>query len=290
MKTFSILTLALLAFFRAAAQVTVELVQEQDQFLPCEAMPLAVKITNRSGQQIHLGAEPNWLTFTVESTDGFVVLKKSDVPVQGEFELESSQMGTKRVDLAPYFTMNKPGRYKIIATLHVPDWRATVTSAPKHFDIVHGAKIWAQDFGVRNGTNAAPEVFKYTLEQANYLRTQLRLYVQLSDGDETRVFHTEALGAMVSFSQPEAQVDRTSRLHVLWQAGAQSFSYCLVGPDGKLIRHDTYDNFGGRPKLGVDANGEVGVLGGVRRGAPAEAPVVPMVKAPNELRAAPVTK
>ena len=287
MKTFSILTLALLAFFRAAAQVTVELVQEQDQFLPCEAMPLAVKITNRSGQQIHLGAEPNWLTFTVESTDGFVVLKKSDVPVQGEFELESSQMGTKRVDLAPYFTMNKPGRYKIIATLHVPDWRATVTSAPKHFDIVHGAKIWAQDFGVRNGTNAAPDVYKYTLEQANYLRTQLRLYVQLSDGEETRVFHTESLGAMVSFSQPEAQVDRTSRLHVLWQAGAQAFSYCLVGPDGKLIRHDTYDNFGGRPRLGVDANGEVGVLGGTRRGAPVAAPTI---KAPNELRATPVTK
>ena len=194
MKTFSLFTLALLTFFRTAAQVSVELAQEQDQFLPCEAMPLAVKITNRSGQPIHLGAEPNWLTFTVESTDGFVVLKKSDVPVQGEFELESSQMGIKRVDLAPYFTISKPGRYKIIATLHIPDWAATVTSAPKNFDIVRGAKIWAQEFGVRSGTNAAPEVFKYTLEQSNYLRSQLRLCVQLSDGDETRIFHTESLG------------------------------------------------------------------------------------------------
>ncbi len=287
MKTFLILALVAFTCFRAAAQVTVELELEQDQFLPCEAMPLAVKITNLSGQPIHLGADATWLTFTIESVDSFVVLKKSEVPVLGEFDLESSQMGIKRVDLAPYFTVNKTGRYKIIATIHIPDWTATVTSAPKSFDIIHGAKIWSQDFGVRTGTNAAPDVRKYTLEQANYLRSQLRLYVQLSDGEEQRIFHTESLGAMVSFSAPEAQIDRTSQLHVLWQAGAQAFTYCLVGPDGKMIRKETYDNFNGRPRMSVNQNGEVIIIGGTRRTAATE---TPSVIAPSELRAAPATK
>lgn len=267
MKTIFTFALLGLVGFRAAAQVTVQLEQDQEQFLPAETMPLAAKITNRSGQPIHLGADANWLTFSVESVDGFVVMKNEEVPVQGAFDLESSQLGIKRVDLAPHFVMNKPGRYKITATMHIPDWTATVTSAPKYFDIVHGAKVWSQDFGVRTGTNAAPEVRKFTLEQANYLKSQLRLYIQLSDGDEARVFRTEALGPMVSFAQPEAQIDPTSRLHVLWQGGAQSFNYCLISPDGKVIQREVYDNFNGRPRLAVTPEGEVIVHGGTRRGA-----------------------
>ncbi len=286
MKTFSILALAAFTFFHASAQVTVELVLAQNQFLPCESMPLTVKITNLSGQPIHLGAEANWLTFTIESVDSYVVLKNSEVPVQGEFDLESSQMGIKRVDLAPYFTMNRTGRYKIIATMHIPDWTATVTSEPKNFDIIHGAKIWTQEFGVRLGTNAAPDVRKYTLEQANYLRSQLRLYVQLSDGDETHVLHTEALGDMVSFSSPVAQVDRNSSLHVLWQSGAQIFSYCQVSPEGKVLRSEIYDISLSRPRLGVNQNGEVVVIGGFRRASPPpiQAPTPPLL-APSEVKA-----
>ena len=76
MKIFLVLVLALTAGFRAAAQVNVELAMDQDQFLPNESVRLAVKITNRSGQPVHLGADPNWLTFSVESVDGFVVDQK----------------------------------------------------------------------------------------------------------------------------------------------------------------------------------------------------------------------
>ena len=38
-----------------SAQVTVEVTQDQDQFLPGESMPTAVRITNRSGQSLRLG-------------------------------------------------------------------------------------------------------------------------------------------------------------------------------------------------------------------------------------------
>jgi len=73
---------------------------------------------------------------------------------------------------------------------------------------------------------------QYTLEQANYLKAQLRLYVQVSDAAEAQVYKVTALGPLVSFSHPEAQVDRQSRLNVLWQTGAQAFSYAIVNPDG----------------------------------------------------------
>src|SRR5882757_9792078 len=89
----------------ASAQVSVEVKLDQDQFLPGEAVRVAVRITNRSGQTLHLGAEADWLTFSIESRDGFVVGKDADVPVIGEFVLESSKTATKRIDLAPCFSL-----------------------------------------------------------------------------------------------------------------------------------------------------------------------------------------
>jgi hypothetical protein len=280
MKTFFILALAALGFFRASAQVSVELALAQEQFLPSESIPLAVKITNRSGQQLHLGADADWLTFSVEADDGFVVFKSAEVPVVGAFDLENSQMATKRVDLQPYFAMSKPGRYRVTATLRIKDWGAQVPSAPKHFDVISGALLWQQDFGVADGTNRAPVVRKYSLVQANYLKEQLRLYVQVSDAAETRIDKVSPLGLMVSFSHPEAQVDRQSRLKVLWQTGAQTFNYAVVNPDGTVAATEYYDNFFSRPRLTIDENGEISVSGGTRRLKPTE---MPQVKSPDEL-------
>jgi len=54
MKTFLVLVLAVLGFLRATAQMSVEMTMDQEQFLPSEAIPIAVKITNKSGQPVHL--------------------------------------------------------------------------------------------------------------------------------------------------------------------------------------------------------------------------------------------
>ncbi len=101
----SILGLALFSLFNAQAQVvTVQVTLEQEQFLPGESLPATVHIVNNSGQSLHLGADADWLTFTVESVDNdFVVMKNADPPVVGEFDLGSSEVATKRMDLAPYF-------------------------------------------------------------------------------------------------------------------------------------------------------------------------------------------
>lgn len=280
MKTFLAGLLALMFVSRVSAQVSVELSLDQEQFLPSESVPLTVKITNRSGQQLHLGADADWLTFSVESTDGFVVIKNAEVPVDGEFDLETAQSAIKHVDLQPYFAMTKPGRYKVIATLRIKDWTAQVASLPQRFDVISGALLWSSDFGVPDGTNAAPEVRKYTLEKANYLKEQLRLYVQVSDGAVQRVYKVSALGPMVSFSRPEAQVDRMSRLNVLWQTGAAGFSYAIVNPNGSVEELDTYDNYYSRPRLTVDQNGGVVVVGGTKR---PKAYELPVVVAPNQL-------
>jgi hypothetical protein len=289
MKSFGLfLGLALTSIFSASAQVTVTLTLDQDQFLPSESLPVAVHVTNQSGQPLHLGADPDWLTFSVEAADdpdNSIVVKNSNPPVQGEFELDSSQIATKQVDLQPYFDLRRSGRYRIIATVHIKDWNTEITSPPRGFDVVDGAKLWSQVFGVPpppGVTNRPSEVRKYTLEEANYLRAQLRMYVQVSNESGTIIFKVRPIGPMVSFSQPEEQLDQFSNLHVLYQSGAASFIYSVVNPNGDLVRQEVYDYLNVHPRLQVGDDGSITVFGGVRRVKPQE---IPPVKSPEELNA-----
>jgi len=249
-----------------SAQITVEVMQQQDQFLQGESLPTAVRITNRSGQALRLGAEEDWLTFSIEAREGPIVSKIGEVPVVGEFTVGSSKMVTKRVDLAPYFALTQPGRYSIIATVKIRNWDHDLTSPPKHFDVIEGARLWEQAVGVpkAGGTNAPPDVRKYILQQANYLKGQLRLFLRITDGIGAKTFRVYPIGSMVSFSRPEPQVDKYSNLHVLYQDGAHTFSYTVFNPDGDLIKRETYDLVTAHLRLQSDEDGKISVAGGVR--------------------------
>lgn len=285
----SIVGLALVSLLNAPAQVvTVHLSLPEDQFLPGEALPVTVNITNNSGQSLHLGADANWLKFNVESADdSFVVMKNADPPVIGAFDLGSAEVATKRVNLAPYFVMTHTGRYRVTATVHIPEWDRDVASPATEFDVIDGALLWSQPFGVpvpAGVTNQAPVARKYILEEANYLRHQLRLYVLVSDQSGSRIFKASAIGPMVSFSQPEAQLDPASNLHVIYQSGAQSFIYSVVNPDGNITQQEIYDYVGTRPHLAVNAAGDIVEAGGERRVRPGE---FPTVKQPDEVPSTP---
>ena len=284
MKLFGLIV-AMLAVpvFTVSAQVTVSLTLDQDQFLPGEALPVAVHITNQSGQSLHLGTDPDWLTFSVEAENDFIVIKNSDPPVLGEFTLDSSQVATKRVDLEPCFDLKQAGHYRIIASVRIKDWNTEITSPPRGFDVIDGAKLWSQVFGVplpAGVSNRPPEVRKYTLEEANYLHSQLRLYVRVTDEVGAIVFKVRAIGPMVSFSQPEEQLDRFSNLHVLYQSGASSFLYTIINPKGDLVRQEVYDYFDSRPRLRVGNDGSITVSGGVRR---VKSQDIPPVRTPDQL-------
>lgn len=262
------LGLLLASLLPATAQLTVEVVLDQEQFLLGEAVPAAVKVTNRSGQTVQLGKDAGWLTFSIESGDGFVVGKSGEVPVIEEFTLPSSKVATRKVQLTPYFTLSRPGRYRVTATVDVKGWDKQFLSPAKGFDVITGAKLWSQEIGVpapAGDTNRAPEVRKYTLQQANYLRTQPRLYVKLTDASEERVMKVYSLGNLVSFSKPDPQVDKLSNLHLLFQNGARTFSYNVVSPDGELTLRQTYETAATRPRLQLDADGKFAVAGGFRR-------------------------
>src|ERR1700727_2732835 len=60
-----------------SAQVKVDVLMEQNQFLPGEPLPVKVRISNNSGETIRSGDEA-WVSYSVEARDGSIVLKSGD--------------------------------------------------------------------------------------------------------------------------------------------------------------------------------------------------------------------
>jgi hypothetical protein len=221
-------------------------------------------VNNVSGQTLKLGDE-GWVKFFVESADNFIVQKLSDPSVAGEFSVDSAMTATRRVNLAPYFNLQRPGRYRVTARVNVPQWGVEITSDAKSFDIVPGTKLQVLEFGApQQKENEPPAVHKYILQQAQ-LGKELQLYLRVTDESESIVFKVFPVARMLSFSKPEAQLDRFNNIHILHQVGQKSFSYCVVNSDGQIITRQMHDYRGdSRPRLRTVGDGRVEVSGGRR--------------------------
>ena len=268
MKNARILLCVLLfaSLTRLSAQVTVEILTDQDEFLPGEAIPVIAKVTNRSGQTLTFGKDENWLKFAIQAHEGYVTMRQTDVPIEGEFTLQTSEFAKVRVNLTPLFQLDKAGHYKVTATVAIPQWKQQFTSGAKDVNVITGARIWQQEFGMpkaAGNTNPAPDLRIYALQEANYLRNHLTLYAQVTDS-AGKFNSVVAIGPMISFGQPDAKVDKFSHLHVLYQDGPRSFNYTVINPNCEVIARQTYD-YTTRPRMVADDEGTIKVAGGARR-------------------------
>ncbi|HZM05865.1 MAG TPA: hypothetical protein VFC44_22925 [Candidatus Saccharimonadales bacterium] len=268
--------LVLLAALTVQAQlngVTAVLQLRQDQYLPDEDLQMSVKIVNRSGQDITLGAESDWITFSIQGENSFICSKLGEMPVKGVFTLHSGEAGTRALNPTPYFDFRRPGRYRLSARIKIPQWNQEITCKAVAFTVGNGVEmpnLGNLQFGMPTATGAAPEVRKYSLLRVSYVN-ELKLYFRLTDytGKTLRVF---PIAGMTSFSEPEAQIDRFNNLHVLHQIGARSFCYAVISPEGKLVVRQTHEYSGTRPVLRATEDGQVFVAGGARRFAASDLP------------------
>ncbi|HZV36053.1 MAG TPA: hypothetical protein VFB72_15865 [Verrucomicrobiae bacterium] len=262
-----VLALALLPLFawNLSAQVSVEVLMSQGQYVANEAIPVKVRVVNHSGQTLLFGQE-DWLSFSVEARDGLVVLKSGEPPQPHDFNIRSAEMATTpRTDLAPYFLIARPGRYSVTATIRIKDWDKALVSKPVFFDVVQGVRIWEQEFGIpQSPTNHnEPEVRKYILQQATMSRS-MKLYFRLTDAMETKTFKVTPVGPMISFSDPQTRIDQDSNLHLLYQDAARKYNYFVFNTDGDLRVRQTYVYTDSAPHLRMDDNGKVVIFGGAR--------------------------
>jgi hypothetical protein len=254
---------ALLLAFSAHAQVTLELQLDQKQYIPGEALVVRARIGNFSGQPLGFGRTADWLTFEVQSSSGQPVQRLAAAAVLGEFQLDTASIATKKVNLAPAFDLSRPGRYRVVATVHMPEWDKRWTSKEVGFDIIKGTKIWERDFGVPNPAGGPPEMRKFALLEARYL-DKPTLYVRLGDVTEREVLAVRPIGTLLSFSKPDGQMDQQNRLHVLWQDAARSFTYVTLAYGGEVTLRQTFQMTNTRPALRPGPEGTIQVVGGAR--------------------------
>lgn len=274
MKNFAAILVLFLSMTGAWAQqvITVEVRLESEQYLPDEPLIAKVRIQNSSGQTLRLGEKADWLSFALESTEGPYVRQLRPLDVVGGFDLESSETATKRVNLAPYFNLREVGRYKVVATVKVPKFGASYASSGKVFYITNGKPLQELTFGVPGsvapgGEAGEPEIRKYALVEALTgadAQMEARLYVRLTDraGNNLRVI---PIGTLISFSQPQPQLDKWSNLHLLFQTGARNFSYTMINPEGFVLSRETHEYTETRPALVSGDDGRIFVSGGKRR-------------------------
>jgi len=260
----------------SAQEVKVQvLLDDQNEFIVGEAIPVAARVINHSGQTIHFGSEP-WVSYSVEAMDSFVVVKTGEGPIAHNFDIETSKMATLHSDLEPYFSITHGGRYKVTATVRIKEWGLELTSEPAYFEIIRGTKIWEQEFGVPQAASAPkgpPEVRKYSLQRAAYLK-HMRLYLRVSDPSEATIYKVIPVGTIVSFANPHAQLDAKNNLHLLYEDGARSFNYTVTNPDGEVLVRRTYFYSDTPPRLMPDDSGRITVVGGARRVSSSDLPAI----------------
>jgi hypothetical protein len=249
--------------------VTAQLQLAQEQYLPGEDLQLKVRITNRSGQEIFLGADNDWLVLSITGEHNALCPKLGEMPLQGAFSLLSGEVGTRPLNPTPFFDFRRPGRYRIAARIRLPQWRQEIVCKSVSFTVANGVplpNLANLQFGMPpapGAATAAPEVRSYSLLKASFLK-ELKLYFRLTDGTG-KILRVFPVARMTSFTVPEAQMDRFNNLHVLSQTGARTFNYCEINPEGQWVLRQTHLYNGTRPVLRVDAEGRIFVAGGARR-------------------------
>ena len=254
-----------LSVVRSWGQVQVHVIMGQEQYLPGEAINLKVRVVNHSGHTLRFGEDNSWLHLSVQESDSSVVARLSEVPVQGEFVLPPSKMATKELNIEPHFALNRPGQFSVSASVHIEEWNQSITSAAEPFNIVSGTRLWEKTFGLASSEpGRAPEVRKYLLQQANYLKAHIRLYARVTDGQEEHTYGVVPIGPMTSFSRPKAVLDRESNLHILYLSGPRIATYCKISPDAEVLEFEKREYSNNRPRLSASEDGTITIQGGVR--------------------------
>jgi hypothetical protein len=273
MQKFLALFCALLASAVAVrAQVNVEIVLDDQQFLRGEPVTGRVKISNFSGQALRVGEDPEWLAFLVTGTDGKALRALEAMPPVKPFTIGSAQTVALRMDLAPYYDLQTAGRFGVTARMKFAQLEKEFTTEPGKFDIISGVKVWTAEVGVPGRT--PPVVRKFALQQAAFFK-ETRLYARVTEADEADLVRVVALGALPSAGRPEAAVDNSSQMHVIFQAGQKKFTYALITPEGDLIIRQTYEITGTRPRLRAEDDGRIVVSGGARKISASDLPPPP---------------
>lgn len=262
MNRFALALLLLLAG-RVSAQIQVELKFPRVQYVAYEPLFATVKITNLAGRDVELRDDngQHWFGFEVTADEGRFIAPNTQES-EPALRIETGKTVTRKINLTPKFPVQEFGAYHIRANVFFADLNKFFYSQTKVVQVGEARPIWQRTVGVPEGLPGADGVRTYSL-LSNRFPDHTKLYVRVEDKTTGAVYNTFPLGRVITFDDPQAEVDQSNRLHVLYCAAPRTWTYARVGLNGELLARQTLMETKTRPRLRRAADGAVAVNGGV---------------------------
>ena len=261
----SLVQLALFLFLAGAAQaqIQVELKFKRLRYVAREPVMATVKITNLAGRDIDLHDEnsQHWFGFEVNAGEGGLLAPLRQNASEPALHVEAGKTVTRKVNLTPVFPVHDLGSYHVRANVYFADLNKFFYSQTKVFQAAATRPIWQRTVGIPDGMPGAGEVRTYSL-LSNRFPDHTSLYVRVENKNSGVVYTTYSLGRVIAYDEPQAELDRANRLHVLHCVAPRSWAYSHIGLNGELLAHSTFMETRTRPRLRHAADGAIAVSGG----------------------------
>jgi len=253
-----------LVFSRVQAQIQVELKLPRLQFISYEPVMATLGITNLAGRDVdlHDADGQSWFDFEITGSEGQPVGPTRVSSEQPPLRIEAGKKVTRKINLTPLYQVHDFGTYHVRAHVYFSDLGKFFYSQTKVFEVTDARPIWQKTVGVPEDNPGSGAVRTYSL-LTNRFPNHTSLYVRVEDKDSGIVYATFSLGRILSFDEPQAELDRTNRLHVLHCAAPKSWAYSEIGLNGELLAHSALMETKARPRLIHGADGNVTVRGGM---------------------------
>jgi len=246
------------------AQVQVDLKFKRLQYIAYEPVMATLGITNLAGRDIdlHDADGQSWFGFEVSGSESQPIPPITTDSAQPPLQIKAGQKVTQRINLTPLYPVQEFGTYHVRAHIYFADLGKFFYSGTKVFEVTDARPIWQQTVGIPDGVSAPGNVRTYSLLM-NRFPDHTSLYLRVQDKDNGIVYATYSLGRIISFEEPQAQIDRANQLHILQCAAPRTWAYSRIGLNGELLAHSSFMETKTRPRLFRAADGEVAVRGGM---------------------------
>ena len=247
----------------ATAQIQVDLKLPRLQYIAYEPVVATLTITNHAGRDVDLHDENGqaWFGFEVTGSEGQPIAPVSTGKSQAPLNIGAGKRVTQKIDLTPMYAVHDFGTYRVRANIYFADVNKFFYSQTKVFEVTDARPIWQKTVGVPEGAGGPGDVRTYSL-LTNRFPDHTSLYVRVEDKDSGIVYATYPLGHVISFDEPQTELDRANQLHVLYCAAPRSWAYARIGLKGELISRASFLETKTRPRLVHAADGAVAVRGG----------------------------
>ena len=230
-----------------ALPIQIQLDMKKSEYLLYEAIPIVVKITNRSGKTQKFTG--NWLDISIFDNHGEILIPSKKAHFK-PLEIKAGKASSRSFYLSEFYSISE-GRHSVQASLHLG--QNSKNSNEVRFNVYDGKELWAEEVGLKTG-----ESFRYELLQFHSLQGPL-LYLRIHQLGKSLVA-TYLLGNFpVKF--PQVQLDKENNLHILYLVQAEIYAHLTFSPSGKIIQRTLYERNATKQARFILSSGKISVQG-----------------------------